>query len=170
MASETVVGLNIKVTIKGTVISADGISQVVDINKEYNFSDGTGNNQCQAWFYDASRSVAQAGEDVDLNGSASYTDFKGAALDMVQMSVFFLENLDTDTGDSVTITRPGAAGVTGMQAASDVTTVQPGGMYLWIAPGPDKATTTATTADLINLAAADASGSSVKLFIAGDNT
>jgi hypothetical protein len=170
MANETVVGLKIRVEINGTVVAVDGVKQVVDIVKEYNFSDGTGNNACQAWFYDASRTIAQAGEDVDVNGSSSYKDFQGVALDLVQMSVFFLENLDTDTGDSVTITRPAAAGITGMQAASDVTTVQPGGMYLWIAPGPDKATTTATTADLINLAAADASGSAVKLLIVGDNT
>jgi len=86
----------------------------------------------------------------------------------VSMAVLYVENLDTDTGDSVTVTRPASAGVTGMMAASDVITVQPGGLLLWVAP-IDKATVTATTADLINLAATDASGSNVKVLIAGDN-
>lgn len=169
MANETVLGLRVTVTIVGRVIGADGAAQDVDITYDRSFTDGTSTNQVGAWFYDASRAIAQAGEDVDLVGSASYTDFKGGPLDLNSMALFYCENLDTDTGDSVSVTRPAANGVTGMQAASDVTTVQPGGLYLWIAP-IDKATVTAGTADLINLAAADAAGSNVKLLIAGDNT
>lgn len=169
MANETLSSLRVTVRIVGRVVGSDGTAQDVDIEYDRSFTDGTGNNQAEAVFYDASRAIAQAGEDVDLSGSASYVDFKGVAHAMTGMSVFYLENLDTDTGDSVNITRPAANGVTGMQAASDVTTVQPGGLYLWIAP-TDKATVTAGTADLINLAAADAAGSNVKLFIAGDNT
>lgn len=169
MANETVTGLRVTVTIVGRVVGSDGAAQDVDITYDRSFTDGTGSNQAECWLYDKERAIAQAGEDVDLSGSASYVDFKGAALAMTGMSLLYLENLDTDTGDSVTITRPAANGVTGMQAASDVTTVQPGGLYLWIAP-TDKATVTAGTADLINLAATDASGSNVKLLVVGDNT
>lgn len=169
MANETVNGLTLTVRIVGRVVGSDGAAQDVDITYERSFTDGTGTNQVGAWFYDQTRTVAQAGEDVDLNGSASYPDFKGAALDLNSMALFYCENLDTDTGDSVSVTRPAANGVTGMQAASDVTTVGPAGLLLWVSP-VDKATVTAGTADLINLAAADASGSAVKLLIAGDNT
>lgn len=169
MANETINGLRVVVTIRGSVVGSDGGRQEVDITYDRTFEDGTSTNQAQALFFDEVRPIAQAGEDLDLNGSTSYKDFKGNNLDMVQMSLFYLENLDTDTGDSVNITRPAANGVTGMQAASDVTTVQPGGLFLWIAP-IDKATVTAGTADLINLAAADAAGSNVKLLVVGDNT
>ena len=169
MANETINGLRVTVTIKGSVSGTEGTRQDVDITYDRTFTDGTGTNQVGAMFYDATRAIAQAGEDMDLTGSSSYTDFKGIALDLNSVAVFYLENLDTDTGDSVTITRPAAAGMTGMQAASDVTTVQPGGLYLWIAP-IDKAVVTGTTADLVNLAATDASGSNVKILIAGDNT
>lgn len=169
MADETVTGLRVTVTITGRVVGSDGAAQDVDVSYDRSFVDGTGANQAECWFYDASRAISQAGENVDLSGSASYPDFKGAALAMTGMSVFFLENLDPDTGDSVAITRPASNGVSGMQAASNVTTVQPGGLYLWIAP-TEKATVTAGTADLINLAAADAAGSNVKLLIVGDNT
>lgn len=169
MANETINGLKLTVTIVGRVVGSDGTAQDVDITYEKTFTDGTGSNQVGAWFYDATRTIAQAGEDVDLNGSASYPDFKGSVLDLNSMALFYCENLDVDTGDSVSVTRPAANGVTGMQAASDVTTVGPAGLLLWVSP-VDKATVTAGTADLINLAAADAAGSAVKLLIAGDNT
>lgn len=169
MANETVNGLTLKVTIVGRVVGSDGAAQDVDITYERSFTDGTGTNQLGAWFYDQTRAIAQAGEDVDLNGSASYPDFKGATLDLNSMALFYCENLDTDTGDGVTVTRPAANGVTGMMAASDVTTVGPAGLLLWVSP-VDKATVTAGTADLINLAAVDAAGSAVKLLVAGDNT
>lgn len=169
MANETLNGLKVTVTIRGSVVGTDGGRQDVDITYERSFEDGTSTNQAQALFFDEVKAVAQAGEDLDLNGSATYKDFKGSALDMVQMSLLYVENMDTDTGDSVNVTRPASNGVTGMLGASDAVTVQPGGLLLWIAP-IDKATVTANTGDLINLAAADAAGSNVKLLIVGDNT
>lgn len=169
MANETVQALKVQVIISGLVTGDDGKKQEVSINKVYNFSDGTGNNQCESWFYDASRPLNATNEDIDLNGSASYVDFKGTAMGLVQASVVYCENLDTDTGDTVTIKQPAAAGATGIfTAASDGVIIQPGGLFLWIAPGPDKATTTATTADLINVATAD--NSNYQIFIAGDQS
>jgi hypothetical protein len=169
MASETLQLCQITVKVQALVTGDDGKEQKVEIEKSYNFSDGTGTNAAQCFFYDASRSLNATNEDIDLNGSASFVDFKGSALDMVQASVLLIENLDTDTGDTVTVKQPAAAGATGIfTGASDGVIVQPGGLFLWIAPGPDKAATTATTADLINVATAD--NSNYRIFVLGDNT
>ena len=166
MANETVQNLVVTITIKGQVISVDGGKQDVNIFKEIAFTDGTSSNQLSQWYYDETRALAATNEDIDVSGSATYTDFKGTALAMAGVRIIYAENLDTDTGDTLTVKQPAANGVPGiMVAAGDGVTVQPGGVFLWIAPGVDLATVTAGTGDLINFATADTSN--YKLFIGG---
>lgn len=169
MASETVQGLTVRIEIKGYVASTakDGSMQAVNIVKEYTFTDGTGTDQVGQFFYDASRTLAATNEDLDLVGS-SLTDGFGGNLDMTGLKVMLIENLDTDTGDTVVVSQPASNGVTGIfKASGDGVTVQPGGLMLWIAPGPDVATVTASTADLINVACPDTSN--YRIFLAGKN-
>lgn len=165
MANETA-NLKVQIIITGSVVGADGLAQTISIDKTYLWTDGTGSNQLGTAFYDASRALATTNEDIDVTGSATYTSL-GAALDMNAVGLIYLENLDTDTGDKFTITQPAANGVPGIfKAASDGIDVGPGGVFLWISP-IDKATVTAGTGDLINVASAD--NSNYKILIAGDN-
>jgi len=169
MASETIDGLYIRIEIKGVVRSStyDGAAQVVNVVKEYTFADGTGTDQVGQVFYDASRTLAATNEDLDVSGSTQKDAF-GGALDMTGVKVIMVENLDTDTGDTVKVKQPASNGVPGIfLAAGDGLTVQPGGLFLWIAPGPDVATVTASTGDLINVETADTS--SYRVLIAGKN-
>lgn len=166
--AETLTQCRVYVEITGLMVGDNGVQQPVRMVYEKVFSDGTGSNQGEQILYRENMNINATNTDLDLNGSSTWKDLNGDALAMVQMSVFCLINRDSDTGDTFSVTRPAAAGVTGMMAASDVTTVQPNGILLWVAPGPDKATTTGTTADLINLAAAD--NSYCDLFVLGDKT
>lgn len=167
MASETIDGLVIEISIKGRVLGSDGVKQDIDIQKRFSFSDGTGASQLGQVWYDASRNVNATNEDLDVSGSA-IKDFAGNNLDMNAVGLIYLENLDTDTGDKFTVKQPAANGVPGIfTAAGDGIDVGPGGVLLWVSP-TDKATVTAGTGDLINLAAAD--NSNCKILIGGDNT
>lgn len=169
MASETIDGLYIRIEIKGVVRSTayDGSQQPINVVKEYSFSDGTGTDQIGQVFYDASRTLAATSEDLDVSGSTIKDGF-GGALDMTGVKVVLIENLDTDTGDFVKVTQPASNGVPGIfLAAGDGIKVHPGGFLLWIAPGPDSATVTASTGDLITVETADTS--SYRVLLAGKN-
>jgi hypothetical protein len=168
MASETINGLIVEVKIYGTVTGSNGAQQTIDITKKFTFADGTGTNQLGQVYYQAARSLNTTNEDLDVIGSASYTDFKGTALDSTQLGLIYLENLDSDTGDKFTLKQPAANGVPGIfAAAGDGIDIGPGGVFLWVSP-VDKATVTAGTGDLINVAAAD--NSTYKLLLGMDNT
>jgi hypothetical protein len=164
MANETVQYLDVEVRVSALVTGLDGAQMVKEFTRKIRFSDGTGAGQVEQVFADGARALNTTSEDLDFSGGT--TDFKGAALAMTKLGVLFVENLDTDTGDTITVSRPAANGVTGMfAAASDAIIVQPGGLLLWVAPGVDKGTVTAGTADLITVAAAD--NSTYNLLVAG---
>lgn len=164
MANETVQGLSVRVQIKGKVIGPDGSSLDVLIDREYSFTDGSGNNQIEQVFLDESRPLNATNEDLDVYGTL--TDFKGATLGMSKIRVAYFENLDEDSGDLLTVKQPAANGVPNLfTAASDGTKIQPGGLFLYIAPGADAPTVTAATGDLINAAKAD--NGTFKMLLAG---
>lgn len=167
--AETVNGVKLRVELVVDVTGPyDGARQQKTFTYERNWTDGTGTNQCGQVFLDADRSTATS-EDFDLNGSTN-TDAFGQALAMAQLGLVYLRNKDTTTGRTLTLSRPASAGVTGLfAAASDAAIVQPDGLLLWVAPGPDKATSTATTADLLNLAAANAA-TTYDIVLIGDNS
>lgn len=165
--AETVQSSFIKVTAGHVVTGDDGKQQVISYEKTYTFTDGTGTDQIGSWFYDATRPLNATNEDIDVKGSASFTDFQGVAMALTGIRVILLENLDTDTGDYFELTQPAANGVPNiLKAASDGIRIGPGGLLLWISP-VDAATVTAGTGDLLNVASAD--NSNYKLFIAGPN-
>lgn len=167
--AETLTQLKIRVEITGLLVGDNGAQQPVNRVYEYVFADGTGTNQAESYLWRENRNLNTTNEDVDLNGSSSWKDLNGDAMALVQMSCLLVYNRDTDTGDTLTVSRPAANGVTGaFVAAGDAMTIQPGGLLLWIAPGPDKATVTAGTGDLINIAAAD--NSYYDLLVVGDKT
>lgn len=167
MANETVQNLKVRVEITGKVTGSDGSQQLVNVVKEVYFTDGTSTDQVGQVWWDASRALNTTNEDLDVAGS-TITDWKTGALDMTKVRLVFIENLDTDTGDKLTVTQPASNGVPNIfAAASDGVIVHPGGFFLWCAPGADAANVTASTGDLINVAAAD--NSTYQALIAGPN-
>lgn len=168
MASETVQTFFVRIEVKSVVTNTanDGEVQTVNYVKEYTWTDGTGTDQVGQVLYDASRTLAATNEDLDVVGS-TLKAFGGNA-DMTGLKFLLIENTDTDTGDYLEVKQPASNGIPGIfLAAGDGMKVHPGGLMLWIAPGPDVATVTASTGDLINVAAADTS--IYKLILAGKN-
>lgn len=166
MANETVQNFRIELKITGLVTGSDGARKVVNLYKEVNFTDGTSTNQIGQIWEDEVRSLNATNEDIDLSGTTP--DFKGAALDMTGMRLLYVEDLDTDTGDYIDVGPASSNGITGFcAAAGDKVRVHPGGFFLWVAPGADQATVTASTGDLLNVTAAD--NSTYRILVGGKN-
>jgi len=162
--AETVNALTVSVSLKGTVAGTDGALLKVDIVKEITFSDGTGTNQIGSVWQDLSRPLNATSEDLNLDG---LSDFQGATNAITNVGVFYMENLDEDTGDKFTI-----GGASGNQFVGMITTatgtvdIGPGGFMLWVSP-VDKGAITATTGDLLKVLSAD--NSTYKILVGGDN-
>lgn len=168
MSAETVDNVVITVTIKGRVTGSDGAVLVINHQKEVVFTDGATSNQLGQVWQDQVRSLNATTENLDMVGSTN-KDFQGNSLDMTGVKLLYFENLDTDTGDYIDVGPDGTNGVPGIMAAlGDKVRVQPGGFFLWVAPGVDSATVTASTGDLIAVTAAD--NSTYKAIVGGKNT
>lgn len=163
--AETIQGLTIKIEVTGSVVGSDGANQRVQFTKDYTFTEGTGNDQLGSWFYDASRALNATSEDLDLAGGL--TDFTGTALALNNLKFILAENLDTDSGDTLTF-KPGSSNpVSGIQGGTSPTLViPPGGFFLWVDPN-GSITVTGGSADTIAFETAD--NSTYKLFLGGDN-
>lgn len=167
MADENVQYLSVEAKVRTLVTGADGKRQIVERVYSRTFSDGNGNNQVGQVFYDESRALNNTSEDLDLSGSA-LKDFKGGNLDMTAVRVVWVENLDTDTGDTVAVSQPASNGVPNIfLAAGDGVKVHPGGLFLWVAPGPDDADITASTGDLLTVGTND--NMTYNVLVAGPN-
>lgn len=161
MANETVRRLRIKVIVEGEVAGPDGSLLPISLTREYNFQDGTGQNQVGAVWQDLDGALATTTTTLDLDG---LSDFKGATMsdnNKVKVGLFFH---DSDAGNLVI----GGGDWTGWFAdASDKLIVKPRGMVLIVDPN-DGYTVTASTADGCLL---ETTGSvSYKGLLAFDNT
>jgi len=132
--AETVLGLTVKVTIKGTVLGTDGARLVVDHVYNQNFSDGTGTNQIGAVWQDLTRNLSTTTEDLQLDGLA---DFQGDTMSSNNnVKLYYLRNLDDDTGDRFDVggSAGGNAWDTMLYDATDKVSVGPGGILLCVSP------------------------------------
>lgn len=161
--AETVNGITVKVSIQGTVVGSDGISQRVDISYEKTFTDGTGTNQCQNFWFDESRALNATNETLDLDG---LTDFQGATMTPnAAVKVMFFQNASTTAAELLTLGGGDFASWVG--DATDKVKVGPAGILLLVNP-IDGYTITASTGD--GLLVAHSGNSSYKAFLAVDNT
>lgn len=131
MASETINGLRIRVSIEGQVTGSDGTRQVVSINEEYNFSDGTGSSQIGAIFQDLARPLNVTSEVLDLDALA---DFKGATMtDNNAVKFIYAKNKSTTTGENLKMGGDDFAAAGGpLVDTTDKVVVGPSGMILMI--------------------------------------
>jgi hypothetical protein len=162
--AETVGGLKVTVSIQGSVIGDDGALLKVDKEFVYRFTNGTGSNQVGNIWQDESRALNATSEDLNVDG---ITDFQGAATGFNNLKLMCFKNLDTDTGDNLTI--GGASSnqlVNWVSNGPDEVVVGPGGLFLLISP-VDGYGVTASTGDLLKLACND--NSTFYALLAGDN-
>lgn len=112
------------------------------------FTDGAAAGQCDVLFSDTRTVNASANEDLDLSGSLTHD---GQAAVFARIKAIIITALAANT-NNVRVTRPASNGVPLFLAASDGIDVQPGGVFLWMAPSAAGIAVTAATGDLINVA------------------
>lgn len=166
MASETVGGLTLTVTLRGYVTGNDGVRMLVDKSYEMTFSDGTGNNQVQWLWQDDGRPLNATNETLDLDG---LTDFKGAVMsDNTSVKVIWAEHKSTTAAEVMKLGGGDFAAADGPVAdATDKIATGPRGLILLVNP-LDGWGITATTKDGLRM---ELTGNSTyDLVMAGDNT
>ena len=160
----TVNGLQIKISIIGTVAGADGARVQIDEKITYNFSDGTAANQVGYVFQDLTRPLNATTEDLNLD---ALKDFGGDTITANNVKLMYFRNLDLDTGDSFKLGgAPSNAFINWVDNANDKVIVGPGGLFLLISP-TDGYGITASTGDLLRVEAVD--NSTYRLMLAGDD-
>lgn len=128
------------------------------------FTSGTGSGMVDRLFSDSRTLAASATEDLDLAGVL--TDAMGATLTFAKIKFVLVKAAAANTND-VVISRPASNGVPLFTAAGDSIAVQPGGAFLWVAPGTG-VTVTAATGDLLTLTnSAGSTGVTYEIVIMG---
>lgn len=120
----------------------------VELLKEISLGSGTGASQADRLFTDRRTLAASASENLDLAGVLS--DAFGAALTFAKLKAIVIVAASANT-NNVNVSREATNGVPVFLAAGDGIPVQPGGMFVWVAPGAG-VTVTAGTGDLVTVA------------------
>ena len=99
--AETVNGLQIRVSIVGSIAGDNGTRLPIDISYEKFLTDGTGSNQIGNVYYKDNRALNNTNETIDLDGT---TDFQGASTSTFNsVKLMFFRNNSTTSGDDLTI-------------------------------------------------------------------
>lgn len=118
------------------------------VSKSVPLLHGTGVSQVDRMFADTRTVAASATDSLDLAGGG-LTDLLGAAVTFAKLKAVIVAASAANT-NNVVITRPAPNGVPLFAAAGDACAVQPGGLFVWVAPGAG-VTVTAGTGDLLDL-------------------
>lgn len=152
MASETVEGLEIRVTVKGRITGSDGLKKDVNYDRSWKFTDGTAASQLGTVWEDEIRAAASASpETLDMDGLSS--GWSGAGTDANNVKFVLIENLSTTAGQDLTV--GGGDWVGPFADASDKAKVRASGLLLWIAPLDGAAITASTGDGFLTAASAD---------------
>jgi len=164
MAS-TIEGLRVEVRVSGMIRGADGAKQVVLLDYDKQFTDGTGTDSIGQFWWDQTRALNNTSEDLDLAGSLPI--FNGDMLALTDMKVLVLENLATATGDNVILKEGSSNPVAGLLGGTNPTlTLGPSGLLVWVSP-VDGVTVTAGSADTIAIQTND--NMNYQVFVAGED-
>jgi hypothetical protein len=115
------------------------------LSQRHRLTSGTGTGAADVLFSDTRTLAASATEDLDLAGALA-SALGGSAVFAKLKAV--LVTAAAGNTNAVNLTRPAANGVPLFLAAGDGLGIQPGGTFLWVAPGTG-VTVTAATGDLI---------------------
>lgn len=103
----------------------------LDIKTGITWSYGTGANQANLLFHD-SRSTDDTGETLDLFASGSLLDAFGNALTMAAIKLLYIKN--THASLVLEVFGNVSLDLLIMDSTADAIQIQPGGIFLWIAP------------------------------------
>ncbi|MFD3929690.1 hypothetical protein [Streptomyces sp. NPDC058614] len=122
---------------------------LIDYLKTLSFADGAGVGAANLLFHDQRTLAASGTENLDFAGTLA--DKFGQTLTFARIKAVLVVAAAANT-NNVNFTQPAANGVPGMfLAAGDGVAVQPGGMFLWVAPSAAGAVVTAATGDLLTV-------------------
>lgn len=140
----------VSVRVQGRLTSAQDLavaSVPLDLSMLVSLVDGTAPGQANRLFADTRTLAGSATEDLDLAGAL--TDALGGPFTLAKLKAVVVRAWPANT-NNVVVSRPAANGVPLFAAASDAIAVQPGGMFVWAAPGAG-VVVTAGTGDLLTL-------------------
>lgn len=166
MANETVPGLKLSVTLKGSVASTTtpGLVQQVDYTYEINFTDGTGNNQLGTIYQSLSRALNATNETIDLD---NLTILGAAQTDPNAVKFILARHRSTTASETMSLGGGDFAAASGPVAdATDKVVTGPDGLILIVNPR-DGWGITASTKD--GLLMALSGNSTYDLIIGADN-
>ncbi|MGE3520995.1 MAG: hypothetical protein AB7J63_18795, partial [Vicinamibacterales bacterium] len=114
------------------------------------FSSGTGANQASNLFHDRRTINASSSEDLDLAGSL--TNKFGTTLTFTKIKAFAIRAAAANT-NNVQVGGAAENGWVGWVAdASDIVSIKPGGVLLWVAPNASGGAVSAGDGDLLKIA------------------
>lgn len=165
--AETVNGIRVRIIIDYDISGpSDDVRLTGSLVYDQMCTDGTGSNQLGQVYLRKARALNTTNEDLDMNGATTKDPFL-QSMALNQLGLVYVENLDTVSGHTITYTQPASNGVAGpMLAPGDGIVLGARGVALIFNP-IDKATVTATTGDLVNIAAS--ASSTYNVMLGGDN-
>lgn len=121
-------------------------------NNTFTFTNGTGANKVQTIFSDRRTLTASATEDIDLSGAL--TDGLGATVSMTKMKGLIVKASSANTNNVQVGGNPSngfpMAGV--FADTTDIISVKPGGMFVFISPDANGVAVSAGSADTFKIA------------------
>lgn len=149
-----------------TTLDLQTVSAPGGLKANHSFSTGTGTTVGNADMEWSDRRTIAASGNEDLDFAGSLTGPFGSTLTFARIKAFVVKAATGNT-NNVVITRPASNGVPLFSAAGDAISVQPGGTFVWVAPGAGVAVT-AGTGDLINVSnSGGTTGVTYDIFVIG---
>lgn len=148
MALDTRIALSVKAALTSTSLDLVRPDALLSYSSLFTLLTGTSTNQADKIYSDTQTLNASSNINWDLAGG--WSDALGSTLTFVKLKALIIKARETNV-NNVRITRPATLGVPLFLAASDGIDIQPGGMFMYLAPGAG-ITVTAATGDLINVA------------------
>ncbi|MFD8027818.1 hypothetical protein ACFV3F_03510 [Streptomyces sp. NPDC059717] len=143
----------ISVSLAATQTKLDDLSvpqDTVDYAKILSFADGAGLGAANLIFHDQRVLAASGTENLDLTGVLA--DKFNQVLTFARVKAVLVVAAAANT-NNVQVSQAASNGVPGVfLAAGDGISVQPGGMFLWVAPSATGAVVTPATGDLLTVA------------------
>lgn len=129
-----------------------GISGVVNLDFDFSDSlaDGTGLDQCDLVY--GAKAVALGGSGTNnLDVAGTLSDFYGTTITAVKLKFFYLKNLSTTAGDTITLGNHATAALLLWGAAAHTKTVGPNAVEFMWEPSLAGIAVTATTGDILKI-------------------
>lgn len=134
-------------TLSSSINALSTIQDHLFLNYGFTLAAGTGSGQANNVWYDQRTLAASATENLDFAGAL--TNSLGATLTFTKIKALLFKAADGNT-NNVLVSRPASNGLVIFSAAGDEVVIQPGGIFILVAPQAG-ITVTAATGDLLTV-------------------